>query len=152
MSLKDDQTSDLDLLAFRYIAAEMTDEEVGQFELRLAESQEIREAVAKAVQVAQAVAYAQPAVDSESRVAMAKHSHRRRRRQLRLIAVSAAAVAFVAGLGIARWMGWSTNSQPDVAVHEVQPTADLPDSSGVQNFERSRDSSGGAVVGFGDRV
>ena len=47
---------DLDLLAFRYIAAEMTAAEAEAFELRLADDQAAREAVARAVELAQAVA------------------------------------------------------------------------------------------------
>ena len=51
--------SDLNWLAFRYIAGEMPDEELATFEQSLAESQPAREAVAAAVLLAQAVALAE---------------------------------------------------------------------------------------------
>ena len=47
---------DLDLLAFRYIAGELTPAESEAFEQRLADDQAAREAVARAVDLAQAVA------------------------------------------------------------------------------------------------
>lgn len=46
---------DLDWLAFRYVAAEMSPDEAAQFEERLGEDQECREAVARAVELAEAV-------------------------------------------------------------------------------------------------
>jgi hypothetical protein len=51
--------SDLDWLAFRYVAGEMTADELTAFEENLAESQPAREAVAAAVLLAQAVALAE---------------------------------------------------------------------------------------------
>ena len=45
---------ELDLLAFRYIAEELSDDERGAFELRLADDQGAREAVARAVELSQA--------------------------------------------------------------------------------------------------
>ncbi len=47
---------DLDWLAFRYVAAEMSAEEAARFEQRLGEDQECCEAVARAVELAGAVA------------------------------------------------------------------------------------------------
>lgn len=44
-----DQRDELDWLAFRYVAGEMTADEAGDFELRLADDQAAREAVSRAV-------------------------------------------------------------------------------------------------------
>lgn len=51
----DDRSADLAWLAYRYVADELTAEEASTFELRLAEDQTAREAVAQAVELSSAV-------------------------------------------------------------------------------------------------
>ena len=51
---------ELDWLAFRYVAGEMTAQEASELELRLADDQEAREAVCRAVGLAQRLADARP--------------------------------------------------------------------------------------------
>jgi len=62
MSDPSEQLSDLDWLAFRYVAGELTADEALRFEHTLAEDQAAREAVAAAVELGSAVCsvYAQP--------------------------------------------------------------------------------------------
>ncbi len=55
-----DQRDELDWLAFRYVAGEMTADEAGGFELRLADDQAAREAVCRAVGFAQSLVDARP--------------------------------------------------------------------------------------------
>ena len=93
---------DLDLQAFRYVGHDMTDEELQQFEERLADDQPTREAVARAVQIGQAVAFSRPAVSQELSSSSPRRSSRRRRKRLAIVA-SSVAVAFLAGVGIFHW-------------------------------------------------
>ena len=55
---------DLNWLAFRYVAGEMSGDECAEFETRLADDQAAREAVASAVELTQTISCA--ATDSES--------------------------------------------------------------------------------------
>ncbi len=54
--MRHDQREDLDWLAFRYIANELSGDELDAFERRLASDQKAREAVAQAVELTRAVA------------------------------------------------------------------------------------------------
>jgi len=54
-----DNHNDLDWLAFSYAAGELTPPEAEQFELRLADDQEAREALARAVEMCQTVSAAE---------------------------------------------------------------------------------------------
>lgn len=53
------QSNDLNWLAFAYVAGEMSADEAESFELRLADDQQAREAVARAVELTQVVAAAE---------------------------------------------------------------------------------------------
>jgi hypothetical protein len=57
-----DERDELDLLAFRYVAGEMTPDEAAALEARLADDQTARDAVSRAVGLAQLVASAAPPV------------------------------------------------------------------------------------------
>lgn len=60
--MADHQPLDVDWLAFRYVAGEMTDDERDAWEIRLADDQAAREAVAAAYELTQAVAALPPSV------------------------------------------------------------------------------------------
>jgi ferric-dicitrate binding protein FerR (iron transport regulator) len=97
--MQENTFEDLDLLAFRYIADEMTGAEAESFEQRLAADQAACEAVAHAVELAQAVASAPADVIPLP----ATHSSPRHwLRPARWVA-AAAAIAF----GVAGW--WYVN-------------------------------------------
>src|SRR3954468_7171783 len=83
-------TSDLLLLAVRYIAGELPDDELAAFESRLERDQAAREAVAQAVELAGAVAQLPPATADVSSMP------RPRRLPLRMAAVAAAACLVIA--------------------------------------------------------
>jgi hypothetical protein len=59
--MKYDKSDELDWLAFCYIAGEMSRDETAAFEQRLADEQEAREAVARAVELTRAIAAAKAA-------------------------------------------------------------------------------------------
>jgi hypothetical protein len=59
MSFNDNDRSDLDWLAFSYAAGELSPAVAGQFEVRLADDQVAREALARAVELCQVVAAAE---------------------------------------------------------------------------------------------
>jgi hypothetical protein len=69
----DNNHNDLDWLAFSYAAGELTSAEAEQFELRLADDQPAREALARAVELCQVVAAAE--VHSDYAVAPAAKAH-----------------------------------------------------------------------------
>ena len=62
MNTRPDTNDDLDWLAFRYVAEELSADEAAAFEGRLADDQAAREAVAVAVELAQAIASPTPSV------------------------------------------------------------------------------------------
>jgi hypothetical protein len=94
---------DLDLLAFRYIAGELTPAESEPFEQRLADDQAAREAVARAVDLAQAVASAPadtvplPTTHHSPLTTHTAAAHRRLR-PVRWIAAAAAVVLGLLGI------------------------------------------------------
>jgi|GEM_PF-1121650 hypothetical protein len=102
MNSDNENNVDLDLQAFRYVGNEINDEELQQFEERLADDQPTREAVARAVQIGQAVAFSRPAVSQELSSLPPHRSSRRRQKRLAIVAASVA-VAFLAGVGISHW-------------------------------------------------
>lgn len=55
-----EEREELDLLAFRYVAGELVAEEAGAFEARLADDQQAREAVSRAVGLAERLVEAAP--------------------------------------------------------------------------------------------
>lgn len=55
------QQNDLDWLAFRYVAGEMSADEAAAFEMKLADDQDAREAVSRAVELTERLAQAAPA-------------------------------------------------------------------------------------------
>lgn len=59
--MADQEQDELDLAAFRYVAGEMTPDEAIGFEVRLADDQPAREAVSRAVALAERLAEAGPA-------------------------------------------------------------------------------------------
>lgn len=101
--MQESLSEDVDLLAFRYIAGEMTAADAELFEQRLADDQAAREAVARAVDMAQAVASV-PAdtipLPAFRHSELTTHQPRasRRLRPARWIAAAAAVVLAVLGL------------------------------------------------------
>ncbi len=86
--MSDSEKHDLDWLAFRYVAAEMTQAEAESFETLLADEQDAREAVAVAVELTQAVAYVVPAPASAPQASVSVRSY-----YAALIAVAAVVAA-----------------------------------------------------------
>lgn len=86
---------DEDWLAFRYIAAELSPGERAAFEQQLAESQAAREAVARAVELTQALVAAGPEVYAVSRPPAAGGGQRRWRRATRWAAGLAASLLLI---------------------------------------------------------
>ena len=68
-----DNITDLDWLAFSYAAGELPPAEAGQFEIRLADDQPAREALARAIEFCQIVAAAE--TQSDNYVTPAKKTH-----------------------------------------------------------------------------
>jgi len=108
MNSSGENNVDLDLQAFRYVGNDMADDELQQFEGRLAEDQTAREAVARAVQIGQAVRFSGPVVTPELSLPAFGKSSRSRRKPWAIIA-SSIAVAFLAGVGIANWFDWNSS-------------------------------------------
>jgi len=103
---------ELDWLAFRYIANEMTAIEADSFESRLADDQAAREAVARAVELAQAVACVPTSIILFQATHRALANTSRPyfgRRPLRWIAAAAAVVLGVVGVQV--FKGSSENSK-----------------------------------------
>ena len=84
-----DRDSDLDWLAFRYVAGELTADEAGRFEARLDHDQAAREAVAGAVGLADALAAARPSAVGPARVGGRLRLGPRSRRSAAVLALAA---------------------------------------------------------------
>ncbi|MBT4866074.1 MAG: hypothetical protein HON53_13300 [Planctomycetaceae bacterium] len=125
MNSDNENNVDLDLQAFRYVGNDMADKELQQFEERLAGDQPAREAVARAVQIGQAVAFSQSVASQELAPLPARKSSRRRQKRLAIVAASVA-VAFLAGVGISHW--FEQVSPPILPI--ANSDADLPPTDG----------------------
>ena len=86
--------ADFDLKAFRYIAGEMLADEFSQFEERLAVDQDARDAVARSVQIAHAVA----ALPPDSTRALATRRTLTNRRAVVALTATAMCLALTVGL------------------------------------------------------
>lgn len=94
-----DKPEDLDWLAFCYIAGELPAAEADAFETRMADDQETREAVARAVGLAFMLAVAEPKAQQHSRTVFQAASTWRHARTARRVAWAAvAAAACLAGV------------------------------------------------------
>lgn len=99
-----DNNNDLDWLAFSYAAGELTPTEAEQFELRLADDQPAREALARAVELCQVVAAAE--MQSGNYVAIASKTRAAKTRSTRNHRLSWMAVGGLASLLLALlWSG-----------------------------------------------
>ena len=87
--------NDLDWAAFCYAAGELSPDEVADFELRLAEDQGAREALARAVELTQAVA----AAETLEPVVSVRSERSLWGRRLAWMAIGAAASLLAAALG-----------------------------------------------------
>lgn len=129
-----DNQFDLDLQAFRYVADEMSDDESLRFERQLADEQTAREAVARAVQVARAIALGAPltaSVSADDRATPLSAAAGRTPRFWTVAALSAA-IALLAAVGLSRWIGQnasptvptasSSDGQKGVGIPAVKPT------------------------------
>ncbi|MAG92837.1 MAG: hypothetical protein CMJ48_03710 [Planctomycetaceae bacterium] len=116
--MSDSEKNDLDWLAFRYVAAEMTRAEAESFETLLADEQSAREAVAVAVELTQAVAYVVPVPAAASRASVSVRSY--------YAAFLAVAAAVAAGLLFAFSTPMRTQQ---LAQRDV--TADLEETGGI---------------------
>ena len=95
------ETDDLDWLAFRYISNEMTGAEAESFEQRLADDQSAREAVARAVDLSQAVS-------AVPRDVLPIRSRTRRVRPIHWFAAAAASLA----AGVLIYQSFQATSDP----------------------------------------
>lgn len=115
--------ADLDLLAFRYVAGELTAAEAEAFEEQLACDQTAREAVASAVQVAEAVAALAPAFVAPTAQPLPASSPRRgtwrERVRWMIVGAVAACVAIVAG-----WQFLSNSGDDDLLDPHVIASAE----------------------------
>ena len=109
MNTVNENESDLLLLAFRYVSGEMTDEECALFDEQLDHDQAARSAVARAVQVGQAVALAK--VEPSP---IATGGTEKARRRWRTVA-AAVAVALLAAVAISQWGGFGLSTRDNVA-------------------------------------
>jgi hypothetical protein len=94
-----DNNHDLDWLAFSYAAGELTPAETEQFELRLADDQTAREALARAVELCQVVVAAE--IQSDNYIAPAAKTHSTWNHRLSWMAVGGLASLLLALL----WSG-----------------------------------------------
>jgi hypothetical protein len=143
MNSGDENIVDLDLQAFRYVGDDMTDDELQQFEGRLAEDQAAREAVARAMRIGQAVAFSRHVVSRDLSLPSARKSARRRRKRLAIVA-SSVAVAFLAGVGISHWFDLSSSHDLPVVSSETVP---IPVGDG-DVVVTALDGSAGYVLGL----
>lgn len=109
----DSTESDLEWLAFRYVSGEMPADEAATFEELLAENQAAREAVAAAVQVAQAVLASTPAQVATPVVSPRQNTWRERIAWM-VLGATAACVALVVA-----WDGLNRPSRGEGARREV---------------------------------
>ena len=117
--MSDKQREDLDWLAFRYVAAELSEPECRQFEERLEHDQRAREAVGRAVEVTCAVRALDWDTAPHVKPVGQRHAGDRRRsmRWLAALAVGVALVVFVARLprgepDVSRPGGWGRAVPP----------------------------------------
>ncbi|MDY0166250.1 MAG: hypothetical protein RBS80_06875 [Thermoguttaceae bacterium] len=93
-----DKPEDLDWLAFCYIAGELPEAEADAFETRMADDQEAREAVARAVGLALMLAGTDPKGQHSRTVSQAASARRHARIPRRVAWVAVAAAACLAGV------------------------------------------------------
>lgn len=130
---------DLDWLAFRYVSNEMTGAEIESFEQRLADDQSAREAVARAVDVSQAVSATRNDVipiPSDHSPLTNLRSPVRRVRQIRWIAAAAASLA--AGVLLYHTFRGSSDLSSLAKVwakHFRQEAIDMPDAGLLADSE-----------------
>jgi hypothetical protein len=96
---------ELELLVFQYVSGELAAEDVERFESRLADDQSAREAVARVVQIGQAVVLSaeDKAIAVGKADSLVSGSNSRNVRRWVFAALSIA-VAFLAGVGISQWL------------------------------------------------
>jgi hypothetical protein len=124
--MSDIQQNDYDWLAFRYVAGEMTPDEVAEFEGLLGENQPAREAVAAAVQLSQTVELAATKVQPDSKPLVVTSPSGRSalswRQRIVWASIGAAASLFIAW-GLQSWRDAghpALRSQDDLAGLAVQ--------------------------------
>jgi hypothetical protein len=132
----DGDFSDLDWLAFRYVAGELNESEAEAFEQRLAEQQPAREAVASAVEIVETVTAAEhleeiPMVATAAREA----SHWR---HVAWLAITVGVAACCASLALFYWSGgWqSDQQQPAVASDKVPPASPVVANAWLETFDQ----------------
>jgi len=112
---------DLDWQAFRYVAGEMSSDEAAVFERRLADDQSAREAVADAVELAQALATLGPEAREDTRpvpkARLGSGKRTWRRRAVWTVAGTAACVALI----VTSWLyrGGETAQSTDLSLEQL---------------------------------
>jgi len=132
----EDTISDLDWLAFRYVAGELDESEVKTLEQRLAEQQPAREAVVSAVEIVETVTAAEhlqeiPMVATAAREA----SHWR---HVAWLAITVGVAACCASLALLYWSGaWHSDpQQPAVASDKVPPASPTLANAWLETFNQ----------------
>lgn len=119
---------ELELLAFQYVSGELAAEDIERFESRLADDQSAREAVARVVQIGQAVVLSagDHAIAAGKADSLVLGSDSRNVRRW-VIAAAAIAAAFLAGIGISQWLERATNdSGSNMAVRDGVVPGSVP--------------------------
>ena len=137
--------NDLGWTAFRYIAGELSSDEAEAFEVRLADDQAAREAVAASVQVTQAVA----SISNDIAAADETADQQRGRNRWAAVAIVASAVCLLMASSV---LFTQPDSQPGLSQSDARadqivdawanagdPTIPLLDDIGVNGLEESDD-------------
>lgn len=137
-----DKPEDVDWLAFCYIAGELSAAEADAFETRMADDQEAREAVARAVGLAFMLAAAGPKARHSRTVSQAASTWRHARMARRVAWATVAAAACLAGV----WAYQSFQGPPDqpgppeqFAFQEEAPISDNPTQQLALLWSRTRE-------------
>jgi hypothetical protein len=137
IEFEEQSENDRDWLAFRYIAGELTGDEAAAFEADLETSQPAREAVARAVELSQAVAWAEL-----HQVELAGHAGQSAGRKSLEYGLGWFA-AGVTAASVAGLVWWNSQSRPDATPaladawsksRAVEPPLSSPEASPVEIF------------------